>query len=56
MKLQIGKLLFPSKNCDAAVVFGQKMAARPQGQKKNHIQLRSDRKAERMPKNKINYV
>ena len=36
--------LFRSENCDAITVFGPKMAARLQGQKKNYVQLRSDRK------------
>ena len=42
--------LFFSENWDAVAVFSKKW---PQGQKKNYIQLRSDRKAERTPKENI---
>ena len=39
--------LFRSKNCDTVAIFSQKMAARLQ---ENCIRLRSDLKAERLPK------
>ena len=40
------KWLFCSENCAAVIIFGQKMAARPQGQKKNNAQIQSHRKAQ----------
>ena len=42
--------LFHSENCCAVAVFGQKMATWLQGWKKNCVQLRFDRKAERPQK------